>query len=387
MTSIILATPDVEYESELVRVAETHGLHVVRRCLDAADMLAFALSDTSAIVVMSAGLPRLTRDVVVQLRQSDRVVVGIFSAAGPRPDLPLVNSWIPRESDAAAMAAQIAQVVQGLMVDVPPDDADPAEARSHAVGELIAVWGPHGSPGRTSIAIGIADAIAARGMRVGLVDADTEAAAVGFALGITDRPPGLLGACRRVEHASLDVQALSSCCRRVHDWSVLTGLDGAHRGAHIRAASLDVVQEACRSAFDVTIVDTSAGLTTFDTGPWGAEPNLASRSLIAHADRVVVVADASALGAARLASQWPELMSCATSSHVTIVRNRVRRGGPRRWSEALHDHGIGGSIVEVAERRRELEACWAHGRTPRELRQARGWSRSMKRLAEVVMRH
>lgn len=387
MTRVILAIPDLEYEAELVRIAESHGLHVVRRCLDAADMLAYALSDAGAIVVMSGGLPRLTRDVVMQLRQGDRIVVGIFDSAGARSDLPQVSTWIPGEVDAATMAAQLTQVIQGFGVEASPGESEVAVAPPVAGGELIAVWGPHGAPGRTSIAIGLADAMAGRGLRVGLVDADTEAAAVAFALGIIDRPPGLLGACRRVEHSSLDVQALSGCCRRVHDWSVLTGLDGAQRGARLRATSLDMVRQACRTVFDVTIVDTSAGLTSIDTGPWGAEPNLASRSLISHADHVVVVADASALGAARLASQWPDLMSCATTAQVTIVRNRVKRGAPRRWSEALHDQGVHGSIVEIAERRREVEACWAHGRAPRELRQARGWSRSMGRLAEVVMRH
>ncbi|HAN70940.1 MAG TPA: hypothetical protein DCQ36_05050, partial [Actinobacteria bacterium] len=51
-------------------------------------------------------------------------------------------------------------------------------------GRLVAVWGPMGAPGRTTIAVGIAEALAERGARVCLIDADTYAPSVALALGL-----------------------------------------------------------------------------------------------------------------------------------------------------------------------------------------------------------
>ncbi|HET6826792.1 MAG TPA: regulator, partial [Amnibacterium sp.] len=63
-------------------------------------------------------------------------------------------------------------------------------------GRITAVWGPIGAPGRTTTAIALAAELAATGLRVALVDADTVGAAVAPALGLFDEAPGLAAACR-----------------------------------------------------------------------------------------------------------------------------------------------------------------------------------------------
>jgi ATPases involved in chromosome partitioning len=64
----------------------------------------------------------------------------------------------------------------------------PAEKTSD--GHVWCVWGPHGSPGRTTIALGIAAQLASRGQRVLVVDADTQGGTVAPALGLIDKTPG-----------------------------------------------------------------------------------------------------------------------------------------------------------------------------------------------------
>jgi len=63
-------------------------------------------------------------------------------------------------------------------------------------GAVIAVWGPAGAPGRTSLAIAIAGELAASGHSVALADADTHGAAIAPSLGLLDEAPGFAAACR-----------------------------------------------------------------------------------------------------------------------------------------------------------------------------------------------
>ena len=74
MTTVILALAGLGNEPDLVRAAQSTGLDVVRRCVDAADLLGAAAGDPACPVVIAATLPRLAPDVVSRL--GDRVVIG-----------------------------------------------------------------------------------------------------------------------------------------------------------------------------------------------------------------------------------------------------------------------------------------------------------------------
>ncbi len=69
------------------------------------------------------------------------------------------------------------------------DDVSPAP-------RVIAVWGPAGAPGRSTLAIELAVELVRGGRRVGLVDADTHAPSLASALGLADEGPGFASACR-----------------------------------------------------------------------------------------------------------------------------------------------------------------------------------------------
>ena len=60
----------------------------------------------------------------------------------------------------------------------------------------MAVWGPTGAPGRTTVAVGLADEAARLGISTLLVDADVYGGVVAQVLGLLDESPGLAGAAR-----------------------------------------------------------------------------------------------------------------------------------------------------------------------------------------------
>ena len=208
--------------------------------------------------------------------------------------------------------------------------ADPPHESAPQPGILVAVWGPMGAPGRTTIAIALAEALAESGRRTCLVDADTYAPSVAMALGIVEEASGLIVACRHADNGSLTPAALGGLVRQVRPgWAVLGGLARPDRWPDVRAGALDRVWAACRESFDVTVVDVGFCLEDDESaGPWSRRRNAAALTALAAADRVVAVADASASGAARVVHAWPDLAERAPAARLGAGAQPCRRPRP-----------------------------------------------------------
>ena len=96
---------------------------------------------------------------------------------------------------------------------------------------IIAVWGPAGAPGRSTVAIELAVELARGGRHVGLVDADTHAPSIALALGLADEAPGFAAACRQAELGGLDARELTRISAPLGRTGVevLTGLNRPSR--------------------------------------------------------------------------------------------------------------------------------------------------------------
>ena len=81
-----------------------------------------------------------------------------------------------------------------------------APAESPRSGTVIAVWGPTGAPGRSTVAMGIADEAAVAGNTVLLIDADVYGGVLAAAFGLLDESPSRAGrsACRMASNGRLD---------------------------------------------------------------------------------------------------------------------------------------------------------------------------------------
>jgi hypothetical protein len=79
MIDVVVALTGLPDEAEIVRGAEAVGLSIVRRCVDAVDLLAAAALSSGTPVVLASGLPRLTADVVERL--GDRPIMGVAADA------------------------------------------------------------------------------------------------------------------------------------------------------------------------------------------------------------------------------------------------------------------------------------------------------------------
>jgi len=389
--SVLLALAGLADEPQLVRAASSTGLTVLRRCVDAADLLGAAAADEQVPVVVSAGLPRLSADVVARL--GDRLVVGVAADALGRDRLarmgvdpvidlaPSPESTMQQVADVcrARRPPRAAPAPPAMVTGLPERPAPPA-----ATGSVVAVWGPPGAPGRTTIAIGLAEALAERGLRVCLVDADTYAPSIALALGLLESTSGLASACRLAEAGTLTPAGLSLLAmgpdgRGHRSMRVLGGLQSTTRWVDLRSPALDRVWETARAAFDVTVVDVGACLEVDETpGSFARQRNAAACGAIAVADRIVAVADSSALGAARLIAAWPELPEA--QGRGLIVCNRAT-GGVSGWLAAVGARIPVGVVREIPEDRRALDQAWARGATLGEAARRSRVRRALQHLA------
>lgn len=216
-------------------------------------------------------------------------------------------------------------------VDEPRSD-DPAPA--HTAGTVVAVWGPNGAPGRSTVAMGIADEAAVAGSTVLLIDADVYGGVLAAAFGLLDESPGLAGACRMASNGRLDGPTLAALCWSIGPrWSLLTGIARADRWPEVRPSAIPTVLSVARSLADLVVVDCAAILETdeeisFDT--MAPRRNGATLAVLDDADTVIAVGAGDPPGIERLVRGLAQLGEAVPGTTPRVVVNRTRRTAASR---------------------------------------------------------
>ncbi|CAL4860505.1 hypothetical protein [Microbacterium sp. MM2322] len=278
---------------------------------EAAELLA-ELSRADLLIV--EGRPAaLTAELVAAC---DRMSVRIVPLCARSSDRRLAASLGLAAHDPDAAAADLLAV---------PVSATPLEATR---GRVITVWGAHGAPGRTTIAVELAFALSTPTNRVALVDADSHAPSLALATGLADEGPGFAAACRQAERGSLTVAELSRIASSLGEVDVLTGLNRPGRWPELSHDRVTAALDACRGWVDDTVVDVAAPLERDEEivsdlidGP---RRNAATRAALDVADVVVAVVAADPVGVSRFVRAWPDLRAAAGTTPVRVVVNKVR---------------------------------------------------------------
>ncbi len=341
---VLLAVTGASYEDALVdALGRAPGLVVVRRCVDLADLLAAAATGTARAALVDAGLRRLDAEALARLAAARVEVVGLAAPgddAGERRLRQLgVCAVVPADAGPPAMAEAVLRRLDGSADRGAPGgpgpeptrpDEDPGDGAGSLRGRLVAVWGPTGAPGRTTVAVTVAAELARAGLPTLLADADTYGACVGQVLGLLDEAPGLAAAARTANAGGLDVAALARAAREVApDLRVLTGVSRPDRWTELRPAALSVVWERARSLAAVTVVDCGFCLEqdeelVYDTA--APRRNGATLATLDAADVVLAVGAADPVGVQRLVRALPEVRGLAPQAELRVVLTRVRRG-------------------------------------------------------------
>ncbi|HET8603059.1 MAG TPA: chromosome partitioning protein [Marmoricola sp.] len=345
-TSVLVAAGGAAWEVDTLGALESAGVVVLRRCVDLADLLATATAGQASVAVVAGDLPGVDADAVAHLSRHGVRVVAVVAdrAEGDRLLRLGAAASVVADEGQPAPAAEVARAVAtaaaasrtvsavGAAVDAGalPPDPDPARpeplADTGAGGRVIAVWGPTGAPGRSTVAATLA-AVRATTSPCVLVDADAYGGAVAQMLGILDEVSGLLAAARLANAGALDSASFATCRRRVGErLDVLTGLPRADRWVEVRAGVLERILDLGRAVGDV-VVDAGFCLEDDDLGGGlgrAVGRNQLTLDAVAAADEVLVVGAADPVGLSRLARGLMELRERVHPERVRVVVNRMR---------------------------------------------------------------
>jgi Flp pilus assembly CpaE family ATPase len=396
--TVLTAVGDAQWEADVTSglSREGHGITVVRRCVDLADLLAASAAGLASAVILSADLRRLDRDALARLAVARIAVVGLIAPRDEAAERQLRQLGVshvlthdaPTAEVSAAVVAAVEELARAPRTDPALDWADPAGSTAESdaagrvdvvadavsgAGQVIAVWGPAGSPGRSTLAINLAAELAGLGRPTVLVDADTYGGVVAQLLGLLDEAPGLAAACRLANVGSLDLPRLAAVATEVRPGLlVLTGITRADRWLELRPASLGAVLDLARSLAAFVVVDCGFCLEqdeelAYDTV--APRRNGATLAVLGAADLVVSVAAADPIGLARFVRARPDCIeACGGRTPLTVV-NRLRRvvvgpGNPRRSvTDALQRFAGIADVHVVPDDRVALDAAVVAGRT------------------------
>jgi MinD-like ATPase involved in chromosome partitioning or flagellar assembly len=266
-------------------------------------------------------------------------------------------------------------------------------------GTVIAVWGPTGAPGRTTVAIAVADELARSGVRTLLADGDTYGPSVAQRLGVLDEASGVAAAVRLARAGTLRPDELSSAARTLPaGLAVLTGLTRADRWPELPAPLLQRVWTTCRSVADVTVVDCGFCLEEDDELSYDAvvaRRNAATLATLAVADILLVVGSADVVGTTRLVRGLHELAELAdrrpgaVPEQRRVVLNRATpsarrsRGIARSLSVADVDGSLAAAVL-VPDDADAAARSVADGRALAEVAPRSSARTALRRLAEQL---
>ncbi len=343
LTAVTGATWEADLVGELDRA--DHGVTVVRRCVDLAELLAAAAAGTARAALLSAELRRLDRDAVTRLFAAGIAVVGLVDPGDEVAENRLralgVSQVLPADAGAQHISAALREAADGLgEASVRFDLGDPGRAvprlgtptppPAHPVGRgrVLAVWGPTGAPGRTTVAVNLADEAARLGLPTMLIDADVYGGVVAQFLGLLDESPGVAAAARSASAGTLDAAALARIAWAVTpNLRVLTGLSRADRWPELRPSSLTSVLERSRTLAEIVVVDCGFCLEqdeelSYDTA--APRRNGATLGLLAAADVVLCVSGADPVALQRTVRALAELREALPEVAPHVVVNRTR---------------------------------------------------------------
>ena len=342
MTSVALALPLAD-EQRLVAEAGRHGHRVVARCSGADDLAAQLQTARPELAVAAAAPQYLSSRVVAAC---DAIGVRLLVEAGSVQErrfaatLGVVDpvdapfEWGAGRPPADAGVDEETRRRPARVVAVPLE-ADAPTRR----GSVVAVWGPSGAPGRTSLAIALAAELADahvsrpsdRGSTIALADADTHAASIAPALGLLDEAPGFAAACRLAGSGALEPAQFERIAQphragrgEVH---VLTGIGRASRWPELTAERVSGVLTAARDWADVTVVDVAASFEADEelmTDLNAPRRNAATIEVLRSSDLIVAVGAADPIGLSRYLRAHADLAELVEPDRILTVINKVR---------------------------------------------------------------
>lgn len=318
---------DPATEDRLLADAVEHGHVIVARLVGWRDVLGSLEVLAPDVVLVGAGQDTLSAELLAGC--DERGIRLVALSAGDAERAHAAHLGLHEVLDRTASWAEIEPLVRGG-VSVP---SRLGETTPHVASgtSMVAVWGPAGAPGRTTVAVNLAAEIAAAGHTVALVDADPYGGTVAPSLGLLDEAPGFASACRLAGGGALDRAELERIAQRYSapraSFDVFTGLVGPSRWPELSADRVTAALEVIRGWVEFVVIDTGFSLERDEeltSDQFAPRRNAATFAALNAADRIVAVGLADPVGLSRLLRGHGELVDLVEPERIDVMANRVR---------------------------------------------------------------
>lgn len=313
MNGVLISAGGAAWESTALGFLESsREFSLARRCVDVADLLAAAQSGDAVAALVSPEVQGFDADTVYRLVQAGVHPVAIGTDARRCSAL-----GIPTRLE----VGELGELAEHLPR---PRPAAEEESRPAGAGRIVAVWGPAGAPGRSTVALGLAAAWAELGVNTILADADPYGGAIAQMLGILDEVSGLLAASRAANNGL--AAETSDHLYGINDTlAVLTGLPRPDLWAQVRAGALELVLKQLRHDAALSVIDCGFCLEQSDSFDSGApRRNQLTLQSLEAADDVIAVGRADPVGLTRLVRGLHDLQAAIPSADISVVINMTR---------------------------------------------------------------
>lgn len=318
---------DPSTEDRLLADAIEHGHVIVARLVGWRDVVESLDVLAPEVVLVGGGRDTLGAELLAAC--DERGIRLVALAAGDVERSHAAQLGLHEVLDRSATWIEIEPLVRG---GVPvPSRVGTTTQHAPLSASMVAVWGPAGAPGRTTVAVNLAAELAAAGHTVALVDADPYGGTIAPSLGLLDEAPGFASACRLAGGGALDRAELERIAQRYSapraSFDVFTGLVGPSRWPELSSERVTAALDVIRGWVEVVVIDTGFSLERDEeltSDQFAPRRNAATFAALAAADRVVAVGLADPVGLSRLLRGHGELVDLVEPERIDVMANRVR---------------------------------------------------------------
>jgi MinD-like ATPase involved in chromosome partitioning or flagellar assembly len=327
----------------MIRIGAIMSDHLVsslRESLEGLDVVVVALG--SSFRRMDSRAASALQGIVCEL--SEAALDGHGDQASRFGSMPCAGLPVVSHAQTLASAAGIANVIRGpedlsqwlASLAIPEGVSVPATA-----GHIIAVWGPAGSPGRSTLALCIAATLARRNQRVIVVDADSYAPSLAPMLGLHESQSGVQSLSRHARLETVDAHVLEACAVNLElgaqSFSVVTGLNSAAQYVDCGSLAWSRALTTLRAVGQTLVVDLAAPVLQLAGETIGGPMrNALTLSTLEVADRVVVIANPTPLSILRLSRDWSRLTELAEAASLDVCLNNAPANDRGSLDDSLH---------------------------------------------------
>lgn len=333
---------DPEREAELApRLATEPSLDLYLRCVDRVELLA-AMRSGAIDAIVAIGAPSWFDDeAAAEAARAGLRVVGVADNSLETEALENRGACV---LDARSSVGQIVDACRSARPITPVAVAETTRSRP---GRVIAVWGPKGAPGRTTIAIEIAYALAGTTETAVLMDADPYGGDALQLLGVVEELPTILWATAAAASDEGRRDLVGNLSRVGGNGLLLVpGLPRADLWPEVADYGYAELIKLLAGEARFLVVDVGFCLEDQTALGGSGGRNMMALAALDRADHVVAICRADVVGVKNFIWSFETLRELVDEDRISIVLNRVHGGEGREIDELLTRHtGLRSSAV------------------------------------------